>query len=633
MNKTDDFAISIKGCFPCKNKYLSILFFFSIFLFVIYSNSFDCSWHYDDYANIVTNSSIHISDLSWQSIEKGFYGVIDSPRWQRPVAYFSFALNYYVGGLNVFGYHIVNFLIHLLTAFFLFLFVYNTLQLDLIRASYKESAYSIALLSAFLWAINPVQVTSVTYIVQRMASMVALFYIMTMFFYLKGRTSDDLWEKRIYFFLAFLAGVLAVGTKENAALLPVSIFLYDLLLIQGVTKENIKKSFKYGAFAIIAVIVIGLLYIGDVTTISSDYKIRPFSMIERLLTQPRILVFYISLLLYPISSRLMLIHDVNLSTSLLSPWTTIPAILFIFFLIVFAIGSSKRWPLLSFCILFFFINHFIEGSFIALELIYEHRNYLPSMLFFLPLSILIIRGLHYYATQRLIWWTMVAGLIGLMIVQGVTVYIQNDVYKDDVSLWTDNKDKAPNLHTVRQNAATSYFLVGRTEEAFEEGQQALKSYQAAMPSRKSRTHGLLGEYYFKNGKDDDALLQYKESIKLDPTYHVIYRRIAEIMIHKNRLPDAEYWIRKGISVKPDSFTYHAILARILVKKGSPDSAIHEAFISLRLNPNQWEPYLILADAFTLRKEDTRAKHFRIIAEAQQKSGWSYVEPLFIQAAT
>jgi len=612
MNKNDDFSIRIN--IQYKREYLSAFLLFFVSIFLIYSNSFDCSWHFDDYINIVGNRDIQITDLSWHNIEKGLYGVLGSDRWQRPVSYFSFALNYYFGGLDVFGYHIVNISIHCLTAFTLFIFIHNTLNLPVNRHQYGNNAYSIALLSAFLWAINPVQVTSVTYIVQRMASMVTLFYIIAMYLYIKGRASDIIWERIMYYFLCILCGVLAFGTKENAAMLPISIFMYDLILIQGVNKESVKKALPFGIVAVITTLVIAVMYIGDITTIQSDYKIRPFSMIERILTQPRVLIFYISLLIYPITSRMMLIHDVELSRSLLEPWTTIPAILAIMSIITFAFWNIRKRPLIAFCIIFFFLNHVIEGSFIALELIYEHRNYLPSMFFFLPLSIIIIKSLQYFYNNKTILYFLVIFMIAVIVIQGVTVYIQNNIYKDDITLWTDNVEKAPNLHHVRQNLATTYFVAGRFSEAFEEATLALMSYQAANPSRKARTYGLLGEYHYIKGDGEKALVYFEKSLRLEPTFHTSYRRIAEINLHKNLLQEAEQNIRKGLSIKPSSYVYHGILARIMLKKHDPDGAIKEARISLLLNGNQRDAYDIISEAFKLKRNERMAKHFEDVAK-------------------
>jgi hypothetical protein len=170
-----------------------------IVILITYGNSFHCEWHYDDFINIVDNPNVHLRDLTWQNVQKAFYGLSrPRPQIERPLSYLSFALNYYIGGVNVFGYHVVNVVIHYITSVFLFLFIFSTLKLPLLAKQYRSSAYAIALLAVFFWTLHPIQVTAVTYIVQRMASMAAMFYIMAMYFYLKGRTATTI-KKHIVF--------------------------------------------------------------------------------------------------------------------------------------------------------------------------------------------------------------------------------------------------------------------------------------------------------------------------------------------------------------------------------------------------------------------------------------------------
>jgi tetratricopeptide (TPR) repeat protein len=230
-----------------------------------------------------------------------------------------------------------------------------------------------------------------------------------------------------------------------------------------------------------------------------------------------------------------------------------------------------------------------------------------------------------------------ASIIAIMIIQGVTVYIQNNIYKDEISLWRDNSEKAPRLHRVHQNLATAYFTAGRLEEAFKEANLALEtsleSYQTASRSSKCRTYGLLGEYYLTKGDDNRALMNHQEALRLDPSYHTSYRRIAEIMVSKKRLEEGEIWIRKGLAEKPTSYTYHAILARILLKKGYPDEAIKEARISLALNGNQSEPYAVIAGAYRLKKNDPLADHFQKLAALPGLEGPdTQTNPILMQAA-
>jgi predicted Zn-dependent protease len=132
--------------------------------------------------------------------------------------------------------------------------------------------------------------------------------------------------------------------------------------------------------------------------------------------------------------------------------------------------------------------------------------------------------------------------------------------------------------------------------------------------------------------EDHALMHHEKSLQLDPLNHTSYRRIAEIMIRRNQLPEAEQWIRKGLSIKSWSYTYHAILARILLKEGDPDAAIKEARISLALNGNQPEPYIVISDAFRLKKNNAMADHFRRVAESPRLKDPSFhTVPLLMQA--
>ena len=261
LTKENGFTLPINFKFFESPKYLFTFITLFIILISIYSNSFYGEWHFDDFANIVDNPYVKIKSFSWLEIKHCMFGIYQD-RLLRPLSYFSFALNYKFGGMDVFWFHVVNFIIHYLTAIFLFLFIYNTLKLPLLREKYSLIAYPVALLSTFFWALNPVWVTSITYVVQRMASMAALFYIMSMYFYLKGRTAHNLTYTISFFILSLIAGFAAVLTKENAVMLPASILLFDLFLIQGVTKENIKKFSKILFLPLLLILIIGFFYTG-----------------------------------------------------------------------------------------------------------------------------------------------------------------------------------------------------------------------------------------------------------------------------------------------------------------------------------------------------------------------------------
>ena len=172
--------------------------FLGMLVFGAYSNTFDSSWHLDDFPTLVDNSALHLEDLSAGSIGATFYSRPGSlGKAYRPVSCLSLALNWYFGGRQVTGYHLVNISIHLLTAFFLYLTLYNLLQSPRLAVKNREQAFYVALLSAAFWALNPVQTQAVTYIVQRMASLAAMFYILGLYCYVKGRVRPVGWQRNL----------------------------------------------------------------------------------------------------------------------------------------------------------------------------------------------------------------------------------------------------------------------------------------------------------------------------------------------------------------------------------------------------------------------------------------------------
>jgi tetratricopeptide (TPR) repeat protein len=286
-------------------------------------------------------------------------------------------------------------------------------------------------------------------------------------------------------------------------------------------------------------------------------------------------------------------------------------------ILVVAVLISRKRPLISSCIIFFFLNHLIEGSFISLELVYEHRNYLPSMLFFVPLAILIVYALSYFEKRKMMIVVLSSVITAIMIITGVSVFIENNILKDEISLWSDNIEKTPRLHRVRQNLGVAYFIDGRVSEAFVELTRALDFLPADQIKAKVKTHGLLGEYYILRGNDEKAMSHYMQALNIDPYFNPVYNRLAEIKVRENRLDDAEKLIRIGIALVPDSYAFRITLARILLKEGRPDQAIKVAQKALMLGGDSSKPYVILSEAFRMKKDHRTADHFYKLANSLQ----------------
>lgn len=459
---------------------------------VPYSGTLQHSFHYDDYISIVEEPTVHWDSLSIENLKKLF-----APGFARPVSNLTFALNYYFGGLDVFGFHVVNLLIHILTAIGCYLFFKNLFSLNRFKEGFQGKGDIVALVAALLWVTNPVQAQAVTYIVQRAASIAAMFYIYSIFFYLKGRVCSGR-NSYLFYVLSMISGLLALGSKENAYTLPLCLLLLEIIVIRD-NVWNIKKAklaLSAGALAFIGI----LWYLYHV-----PFAIQPggwlvYQIKVRLLTGIRVIAFYIMQLLFPVPARLSIEHDFHLSRTLFYPPSTPFIVLAFGGFLIYSLVSFKRRPLFSFFLLWFMGNLALETFMPGLMLIFEHRLYLPSMGFFALVSIWI----YYICAPRGGWglkWLSISALLILFF--SVNTYIRNIDWKDEYSLWSDVVKKSPNL-------ASGYLGVGSAYARDENYSEAV-SYYLKAKSLEPRNVAILynlGVAYFKLKSFDDAIREF-----------------------------------------------------------------------------------------------------------------------------
>ena len=193
-----------------------LLSLLAIVVILIYADTLTTPFIFDDLNNIRNNPHIRIPALSFENLA---WAGFNSPEGRRPVANISFALNYYFNGLNLVGYHVVNILVHLACGIFLYFLAQATLQTPALRWRYEKFGW-IPFFTAFIWLVHPLQTQSVTYLVQRMNSLAAMFYVLSMLLYVKFRMTAGRRAKWMYLGGCILAGILAFGTKEITATLP-----------------------------------------------------------------------------------------------------------------------------------------------------------------------------------------------------------------------------------------------------------------------------------------------------------------------------------------------------------------------------------------------------------------------------
>jgi tetratricopeptide (TPR) repeat protein len=585
-----------------------------VIVLAIYSNTFHAAWQFDDEINILANKPLHLNELNWSNIKKTFFASLDgSEKIYRPIACLSLALNYFFGKDNVFGYHMVNVSIHLVASVFLFLFLCQTLNLPHLKARYGPDSYFIALLASVLWAINPVQTQAVTYIVQRMASMAGMFYIISMYFYLKGRTSEHRVLQSLYFFLCFFAAALAFGSKENAAMLPISIFFFDLFIIQGLSKESIKSNSVVFLVLLLIPLILALILMGPSLFSGEDlfsgYGQREFTFGERLLTEPRVILFYISLLLYPMPGRLCINHDITISHSLIDPATTIVSILVILGILYLSVLKSRQWPFISYCIIFFFINHLIESSVFPLELVFEHRNYIPSMLFFAPVAILLLKALQLLSKKTSMRVIIPIFIILVLVGQGHSTFVRNVIWKTEESLWMDAVDKNPKLPRPYHNLAKYYGDVGNREKEMTLYHKALRLKRGPSSPSHHMTHYNLALEYISLDQKEKAIEHLRKAIELAPGFSSAYNNLGVLMMKQKKYDEAFDNFLKALSCDENSAIAHNNLAFILLKRGRLEEALSESRKAIALQKDFTRAFYNLGIIYKHKKRFSKAKHY------------------------
>ncbi|MEJ2730320.1 MAG: tetratricopeptide repeat protein [Deltaproteobacteria bacterium] len=561
---------------------LPFLFLFTLIIVLIYSNSFNASWHLDDRSNIVDNRGLHISNLQIVSLARTFFTAPESggaitDRLYRPIPCLTFAINWYFGKDRVFGYHVVNILIHILTAYLLFLAILNILKSPNLKNKYKDKENFVAFLAAVLWAINPIQVQTVTYIVQRMASMAAMFYILSIYLYLKTRQSQQPLCRTLLLLGCTAGFLLALGSKENAATLPLAIILIEIICFQDLNSRKVRRTFFWGTIAGGGLLVVfgALLFLPvNPFTFIKSYGGRPFTLFERLLTEPRIVLFYLSLIFYPLPARLSIEHDIIVSSSLSNPWTTLPAILFHLVLIGIGFFQIRKRPLLALAILFFYLNHVIESTIMPLELIFEHRNYLPSLFLFLPVAAGFKALLdHYEKRSRAFRSVLVCSSILIILGIGGGTYIRNLAWATEKTLWEDAMHKAPDSHRPLHNLAWAHYVkIGQYDKAIELYEKSLDlrtNNNFANPTAMSN----LGLLYVHKKKYQKAIELWQSALELRPNDDVIrYRYVVGLIEMKNwraALDNLNQMMRRH----PSHFDYTYLKGYVLLNQNHYEAAL------------------------------------------------------------
>jgi len=541
---------------------------------LIYSNTFNAEFTLDDKPYIIENPAI--KDFSYfgepskvlklNQMGTGYrYAFIT-----RIVTHFTFALNYHLHKLNVFGYHLFNIFVHIangLLVYFLVRIIFQTSYFTNGKSSSKSfgpfTQDIFAFLSALIFISHPIQTQAVTYISQRFASLAALFYLLALLMYIKSRLSVTRHEKYVLYGLSLMSAITAMLTKENSFTLPVIIALSEVMFFKGKFKEKVLFLLPFAVTMLVIPATLFLIEGSSFSIGSVEYSTKTstdgVTRFDYLFTQFSVIVAYIRLMFFPISQTLD--YDYPVYHSFFSPHVFFS---FLFLVFLFSLGiyfhyrsenskteNSHGFRLISFGIFWFFITLSVESSIIVLRnVIFEHRLYLPSVGFILCVMAATNLVVNEVKNKKVTHAVITCIVVAIFILAG-TAYARNSVWQNNIVLWEDVVRKSP---------------------------------------QKARPHHNLGVAYARRGRTEDAIREYNLAININPDSAVVHNDLALAYAAMGRTEKAQREHKIAGNLKPGFVKAHNNLGFSYMKQGFKEEAIREYLFAIKINPDNFEAH-------------------------------------------
>lgn len=549
------------------------LFFIAVAVFVVYGHTLNFPFIFDDASSIRENPAIYnLGDF------KGIWGFAPL----RVVGYLSFALNYHFGQYEVFGYHIVNVLIHILAGLAVL-----GLGRGLVRAPVVDTISSTAktwipILAAMIFVLHPLQTQAVTYIVQRLASLVALFYIASIACYVQSRLHPDKLKKMLWGSGALLLAILAFFTKQNAVTLPLAVFLIEAVFFPGTFKRllTLLACIGVGLGAVYAIIFFGFDY-APFSLEAMDEFTRETTAVSRgqyLATQTNVLWTYLRLFVWPVG--LHLDYDFPLAQGF-SDWRVILASLAHLTIIATALRFAKKLPFMAFAICFYYLAHLVESSVIPIrDVLFEHRTYLPNVGLCIASAWLIVFLVNNWKPRITIPLVAI-----LFLALGFATWERNNVWKDPLTLWQDCVEKAPNKARPYNNLGLAYAKQGTLDKAMVNFSKAIQ-----INPKFADAHNNMGLTYAQQGKLNEAVFHYSEALRLKPNLAGVHNNLGLIYYSLGRFDEAIKHISDALRIKPKDAKAHINMGAALYLKGDLEAAATHYSKALTLEPGNAEAY-------------------------------------------
>ncbi len=547
-----------------------------------YSNTFNASFHLDDLPNIVRNESLRDLRNQWP------------PSGTRWLGTLSFALNYRLGGLDVFGYHLVNLLIHVCNGLLVFWLLGTTLRTPTMRRAETGSLVRryLPLAAGVFFVVHPVQTQAVTYIVQRYASLATLFLLLSLVLYAQARLSVETERPSkarsgYLYCLSVAAAAAAMKTKEISFTLPLVAAGYEFLFFAPRRRPLLLV--PLAATAVLVPLGLGGQWrnfgdvLGDASRVAAETPNIPRSVY--LLTQSRVLMTYVRLLLLPVHQNLD--YDFPLSHSLAEPsvlFATSVLLLIsasaVFLLIRAREMNRAAGVLVFFGVAWFFVTLSVESSVIPIrDVLFEHRMYLPNAGAACALGTVLLWSVERLRSPRSVGLQCAVALIITAGPLAAATYARNSVWKNEVTLWSDVVAKSPEKARPHNNLGNALLDRGKTSEAVSEFTIALR----ILPGYADALNNL-GAAYNEQGRIDEAIAELEKAISLEPAYASPHNNLGRSFRMKGQLEDAMHEFREALRRDSSMPEAHNNLGSVFLEKGQLGDAAREYWEAMRLDP-------------------------------------------------
>lgn len=507
----------------------------TVLIWLAYSQIQLNGYHFDDWPNILSNPGIqfeHLSIAALQGAARNAY----LPG--RPFASITFAIDWWRGDGEPAPFLATNLVLHVFAALAVFALLRRALS------GIAGNATTITIVSALAslwWAAQPIHVQAVSYIVQRMTELAALFSILAVWAWLKGRTATN---RNAPWYLASVAAFgVAILSKENAWITPLLVLMAELLVLRqgsAMPRDRIDRILLALPLIVAILAVADLALDGPVSRWAlHGYAGRTFTLMERVLTQPKVVLFHVSQLIWPHPARFSIEHDVKIIQSVTDWQFWFPlGIIIAWTGIACWLAARPKQRVIGFFMLWVPVTLLIESSIVPLELIFEHRMYLPAVGFAGLFAALILRAQDRPPALSRALMTIVA---------------LHAAY----ALWSTH-ERVPQWRTDAALYESAVRLAPTSSRAW--------NYLGIALLGQRRSETVPPERYAR------AMTAFEQAMKLDPAYAGAWvnRGIARYM--HGDIDGALFDLRRAIAISPYQASAQHYLAEIYAQVGLPDEA-------------------------------------------------------------